>query len=142
MDSDSTFSVNEPGVISEVIEGEAIILNFESGTYYSLNDSFQLLWQGIGEGLPLARLTTTLKARYPDAGDDLQDQVTAAIQQLLDEQLIVASPRSPAEQIEATSEEAKAYQAPQLHKYTDLQELLLLDPIHDVDESGQAISNG
>jgi hypothetical protein len=29
-----------------------------------------------------------------------------------------------------------AYEAPKLSAYTDMQELLLLDPIHEVDESG------
>ncbi len=30
----------------------------------------------------------------------------------------------------------KSFEAPILHKFTDMQELLLLDPIHEVDETG------
>ena len=33
-------------------------------------------------------------------------------------------------------EPQEGFVAPQLHKYTDMQELLLLDPIHDVDQEG------
>jgi hypothetical protein len=31
---------------------------------------------------------------------------------------------------------AQPYQEPKLGKYTDMQELLLLDPVHEVDEAG------
>ena len=31
---------------------------------------------------------------------------------------------------------AGEYQAPSLEKYSDLQDLLLIDPIHEADESG------
>ena len=32
--------------------------------------------------------------------------------------------------------ERLSFEAPILHKYTDMQDLLLLDPIHEVDEAG------
>jgi hypothetical protein len=35
--------------------------------------------------------------------------------------------------------EKKHFVAPCLHKYTDMQELLLIDPIHDVDDYGWPI---
>lgn len=46
----NTFRMNEPYVIAEEIDGEAIILNFESGTYYSLNESAALIWRAIQAG--------------------------------------------------------------------------------------------
>ena len=60
MKPEETFCINEPGVISEVIEGEAIVLNFESGTYYSLNDSYLALWEGIARGVPAGDLPAHL----------------------------------------------------------------------------------
>ncbi|MFT4519072.1 MAG: hypothetical protein ACI9JM_001463 [Halioglobus sp.] len=142
MQPSTTFSINEPGVISEVIEGEAIILNFESGTYYSLNGSLQLLWEGITQGVNFGQLETLLTAHYPDINDNPGDQIEKAIRQLLEEQLVVVSDRGPAEPAVVASGSGQDYQPPQLQKYTDLQELLLLDPIHDVDASGQSTANG
>jgi len=143
MHPDTTFCVNEPGVIAEVIEGEAIILDFASGTYYSLNASFQYLWEGLVRGLSLSRLQILMRARYPGAGDGLEEQVRSAVGQLLVENLVVASQRSPAiaSAVEAIAT-APDYQPPRLHKYTDLQELLLLDPIHDIDAAGQPLTRG
>ena len=36
---ETTLEVNEPSVISETIDGETIIINLASGTYYSLKDA-------------------------------------------------------------------------------------------------------
>lgn len=144
MDADSRFSVNEPGVISEVIEGEAIVLNFASGTYYSMNQSLQLLWDAVSRGLSRAQVETLLAQRYADAGEGLAQDIDAALEQLLAEQLlIVAHPADAAgadAQTDTGAGEPDAYETPRLQKYTDLQELLLLDPIHDVDETGRAIT--
>jgi len=35
-----------------------------------------------------------------------------------------------------TSAERPPFTKPELHKFTDMQDLLLFDPIHEVDESG------
>lgn len=35
--SNTPFRVNSPSVIGEVLDGEAIIVNLDSGAYYSLN---------------------------------------------------------------------------------------------------------
>jgi coenzyme PQQ synthesis protein D (PqqD) len=146
MDADTSFRVNEPGVISEVIEGEAIVLNFASGTYYSMNHSLQLLWEGMTQGLSKTQLATLLEAHYPDAGGSLAQDVESALGLLVAEELIVANDDAAGGDPQAVTAVDKspgnktAYEAPQIQKYTDLQELLLLDPIHDVDEAGQAFT--
>ena len=85
MKPEETFCINEPGVISEVIEGEAIVLNFESGTYYSLNDSYLALWEGIARGVPAGDLPAHLAQRYPGTAADFAGDVEHALRQLLDE---------------------------------------------------------
>jgi hypothetical protein len=144
MDADTKFRINEPGVISEVIEGEAIVLNFASGTYYSMNHSLQLLWDGVNRGLSRAQVEALFRERYADAGDNLAEDIDAALEQLVAEQLLVVADAAQATDADEATEEAAddtpAYETPVLQKYTDLQELLLLDPIHDVDETGRAIT--
>lgn len=144
MEADNRFRINEPGVISEVIEGEAIVLNFASGTYYSMNHSLQLLWDGVNHGLSRAQAEELLRARYADAGDSLAGDVDTALDQLIAEQLLVVADAGQAPDADASPDDAAkdtpAYETPRLQKYTDLQELLLLDPIHDVDETGQVIA--
>jgi hypothetical protein len=130
------YRVNEPHVISEVIEGEVIILNFESGTYYSLNESGMIVWQLILAGCGRNELLVQLKQRYADGTAVSQPDLEALLQQLENEALIVPAHSSgthPDAHIMSTS---GPYEIPQLEKFTDLQSLLLLDPIHDVDAMG------
>src|SRR6185295_12732105 len=47
---DDSYCVNEPSVISEVIDGETIVLNFDSGHYYSFNGSASEIWQHVAAG--------------------------------------------------------------------------------------------
>jgi len=73
--------------------------------------------------------------------------VESALGLLLAEQLIVANDDAMGGDLQAVTAvdespgDRTVYEAPQIQKYTDLQELLLLDPIHDFDESGQAITS-
>ena len=36
----------------------------------------------------------------------------------------------------APADAARVFEAPRLEKYTDMQDLVLLDPVHEVDEQG------
>jgi hypothetical protein len=132
----SAFRVNEPHVISEVIEGEVIILNFEQGSYYSLNESGMAVWQGILDGLGRNDLLRLLARRYDCVEATLERDLSQLLKTLEEEQLIVQN-AGPANTITMDAEGSRStYVKPHLDKFTDLQDLLLLDPIHDVDEAG------
>ena len=38
------FEVNSPAVVSEVIDGEAVIMNLKSGNYFSIQNSGAVIW--------------------------------------------------------------------------------------------------
>lgn len=139
MSEASTYRANEPAVISEVIEGEAIILNFESGCYYNLNDSARAIWQDLLAGLVPDLIAERQARRYGLESALLADDVAELVEELLLEQLIVPLESSAAGESPIESETTE-YVKPALEKFTDLQELLLLDPIHDVDESGRLLT--
>lgn len=133
---EETFRLNEPHVIAEEIDGEAIILNFESGTYYSLNESALAIWRSMQAGYPSSAILVQWKKRYQGDEHLIVTDFAAFLQQLQEEQLIV--PAAPSTVCATLSLEADSapYERPALQKFTDLQNLLLLDPIHDVDEMG------
>lgn len=135
MNHPETFRINEPHVIAEEIEGEAIILNFESGTYYSLNESAMLIWRSIQAGYPSVAIVDQWQECYQADRKQVAAEFDGFMQQLLAEQLIVPAPQStpvaPIPTVDGTP-----YERPILNKFTDLQNLLLLDPIHEVNEMG------
>lgn len=131
-----TFRINEPHVISEEIEGEAIILNFDSGTYYSLNNTAMGIWGLIQTGYPCSLILSQLTKSYAAHGEQVTADFDLFLQQLQKEQLIVPTAPSTRSAAPSPVTDGTAYERPILNKFTDLQNLLLLDPIHDVDEMG------
>lgn len=133
------YRVNQPAVIAEVIDNEAIIVNLDSGAYYSLRGSACLIWEMLARQMAVPTVVQDLSQRFADTPDAIQAGVDALVADLLGEQLLV-----PADG-DATLAELPAipgngdrlpFETPVLEKYTDMAELLLLDPIHDVDAAG------
>lgn len=134
----SAYRINTPHVISETIDDEVIILNFESGCYYSLNSSGMAVWAYLQEGRSEGEILVKLRQRFPDADEGVANDLSEILKQLVAELLIVPSEDVTSPEPGSDKESTTLYTKPTLEKFTDLQQLLLLDPIHDVDESGWA----
>ncbi len=83
--------------------------------------------------------------RYDAPRPVVEPAVTRFVERLLEEALLVAANGDgPAAAAPARAERRRArlVREPRLDKYTDMQELLLLDPIHEVDERGWPNSLG
>jgi len=142
MDEDR-YCVNEPSVISEVVDGETIVLNFENGHYYSFNPSASAIWGCVCAGSPDASVTEWVAQRFGVDPAAIATEVADFLRSLEDERLIRRAaagegggiiPQTAA--AVAPGEPIAAFSAPSFDKFTDMEELLLLDPIHEVGESG------
>jgi len=134
----SIYRINVPSVVSETIDGEVIIINLEAGYYYSVDSAAGVqIWSWLEAGQSFDTILSALLDRYAASADSLRAALSSFIDQLTNEGLIVpdASALSSAA-IPAHDGATRAFQAPMLQKFTDMQDLLLLDPIHEVDESG------
>ena len=139
MQGDS-YCVNEPSVISEVIDGETIVLNFESGHYYSFNPTASEIWLRVTVGHPVAAATECVARRFAVDPATIRAEVESFVRRLHEENLIrpatgetVAPPAAVAE---GTDDATAPFSSPSFEKFTDMEELLLLDPIHEVSDSG------
>jgi hypothetical protein len=56
-----------PGVVSEVLDGEAVVLHADSGVYFSLNRSATRMWQLLCELGDAERICSALELEF-DAG--------------------------------------------------------------------------
>jgi hypothetical protein len=136
--------INEPTIVHENIDGETVILNLDSGSYYSVVDAGADIWGYIEKGAPVSEILPLIRANYECTQADEENAVNSFISQLQLEGLVIAVdekssssllPQNWKEQI--TAREIKAvFNAPVLSKYTDMQDLLILDPIHEVDATG------
>ncbi|MPZ48113.1 MAG: PqqD family peptide modification chaperone [Dehalococcoidia bacterium] len=137
IDLDSSFVVNERDVVAETIDGEALILNLKTGIYYSVDGAGAGIWEDVTRRLSARQIAARMSAEYAVETGVAQEAVLGFISELQAEELIIADGMTAV----ATAASAVAaagsatFVKPSLHKYTDMQELLLLDPIHEVDET-------
>jgi hypothetical protein len=123
----SVYSIHRKKVSHDLLEGEVIAIHFETGAYYSLRGTATQLWEKLASPISPERLATFF------TGDSqvVTDQVRIFLDDLTKDDLLIKE--------EATDTgpngtgEWGSFVEPQVEKYTDMQDLLLADPIHDVE---------
>jgi hypothetical protein len=119
---------NRPDVLDEVFDGEAVLVNLGTGRYFALSSAGTAVWAALGKG-----------AEWPDVlaavpGDERV--LLDFAHQLADEQLVTVEGDLPDRPDPADLPEGWEDGAPRMDVFTDMQDLLLLDPIHDVNLDG------
>lgn len=137
--SELRYRVNEPGVVYELFDDEVVVVNLDNGYYYSLEREAADIWRGLGAGLTVDELPTELARRYQGEAATMSLEVGKFVEQLVGEGLIAptqeGSNRDGVESL-LSADGTRTFMAPKLACFTDMQALLLLDPIHEVDASG------
>ena len=134
------YRVNGPNFASEVIDGEAVIINLEKGVYYSLRGAGAEIWTALKAGTSAARVRQQLLVRYE--GDPVE--ITSALDDLIGEMekegILVAAPATnePEEvvAIDRPTGDRPPFQRTILERFNDMEAILMLDPIHEVDQTG------
>jgi hypothetical protein len=124
--------IQQPPVSHECIDGEVVIINMQSGSYYSLLDFGAAVWQAIVAGTAQEALLARVAASYPQ--EEHAREETAAFLTALERDGLVDLSAAPESMSEAPL--PATYATPRLETFTDLQDLLMLDPIHEVDAAG------
>lgn len=115
--------VNRPDVIDDDFGGEAVVMHLGTGRYYSFNKSATQVWARLAE--PRVFDEVAASCAQPDA-------VTTFLTALVTEGLIVADDDSTASPITPDDGIIDLTEPPAFDAFDDMQDLLLLDPVHDV----------
>ena len=136
------YTLNSPAVASEIIDGEAVIMDLQSGKYFSTAASGAVIWSGVEDRLSVDQICQRLTAEYSLSAADAEAAADAFLAELLRHALIRAADSAPSTSVAAAPGEGhrRSFTTPVLNVYSDMQDLLLLDPIHDVDEVGWPIA--
>jgi hypothetical protein len=137
--------LNEPDVVHEVIDDELVLLDLRSGTYFSGNRTATVLLEALLAHPDVTVLLDAAGSATPDSRGVVEEAVTY----LLAEGVLRPSPSGalPPGSLPpgasapdaATIEELVRLLAdapPVFEKFTDMRDILLLDPVHDVGERG------
>jgi hypothetical protein len=109
------------------------VINLESGKYYSVNSSGSAIWKLMDAGWsPAAAASHLLDSA---ASEESREQVFAFWAKMLDEGLIAPDPDPKGDHRDDVPA-AGPWSTPSLAVFSDMQDLFLLDPIHDVDDAG------
>jgi hypothetical protein len=140
VDSAHFYRVASSNVIRETFDDESVIVNLDTGVYYSLQGTASSIWEMVEEGHSEEAVYERLARRYSGPAESIREACQLFLRQLIEERLIVEIPRAdgdrPAAPDSAPETAAVAFIPPSLAKFSDMQELLLLDPIHETDETG------
>ena len=130
-----------PWVTHERLDDEVIAINLETGAYYALDEVAADCWVLSAAGGEIDELVGAVTARYEVAESQARSDITTFLEQLVAEGLVVTGEGELAPPVPLAPLPAKKpYGAPAVQKYDDLEDLLLLDPIHEVDEAGWPVA--
>jgi hypothetical protein len=124
--------VNSGMVVHETIDGETILIHMGTGTYYSVDGAGSDIWNLAAVGNPEPAIATEIAGRYQIDVELAARSVSALVAELLEEELLRSTQDEEVQPLEL-SDPSNAFAEPVLHKYTDMQEFMLVDPLHDVD---------
>src|SRR5689334_5661111 len=85
----TTYRINTPTIVSEIIDGETVIINLDTGTYYSFDNISTVIWQLVEQHMPTEQVTQALAQRYTGDFAEIERATTQFIDKLLQEKLII-----------------------------------------------------
>ena len=116
------FRLNSPAVVFDASADDTVIINLVSGRYFRLNAASSLAWNAL-----LASGSRDAFVASAGNAPELAASVDSMIEALTAENLIVPAGETTAE---ATS---WAFAGFSLESFSDLEDILGLDPIHEAD---------
>ncbi|HQT21200.1 MAG: hypothetical protein B7Y05_05185 [Polynucleobacter sp. 24-46-87] len=126
------YEINSPHVISESLGGETVIINLQTGTYHNLNGNSSRVWQALTRPVDLDTLVDAVRCAPPvQERPDLQRALAFFLESLLAQELVRIAIKP--EQVESLDVIDLSSLELICESYTDMQDLLGLDPIHEVD---------
>ena len=128
----STYIANSNGIFSEKFENESVIVNLNIGNYYNVRNIGSNIWESLQEGASISKLITDLAEFYKIDSTTITNDINNFVNLLKEEKLIIDHTNDNNYKIDLTTL-PKDYTSPKLEVFSDLQEMFLLDPVHDAD---------
>lgn len=141
MEGSARFCIYDKNIISDVFGEEVVLVNLESGMYFSLRTTATQVWIRLQNNYSVDEIIVELEKLYEVPNEELSKQTNDLIGELIDKKLIRLSDATEKNPVAINENHQKGNFSPLvLEVFSDMQEILLLDPVHDVDKAGWPIS--
>lgn len=128
VDDDTRLETNDSEVAAKAYDDEVVLMHLGSGVYASIECLGALVWEAIEKRHSLRETADVLAAHYDvEPAQALRDVHTLAAQLLAERLVRTATATEPSGAI-AAPVARRAYAAPCLIIYRDMEDLLALDP--------------
>jgi hypothetical protein len=132
------YTTDQDRIVAEVLEGEVMVVNLANGYYYVLEGTGADLWSLLAHGSTVAEATAAMTRRYAATPAEIETAVIDFVNQLVTEDLLdpagdevaAAAPDG-----SDTGDGLAPFTLPAMYKYTDMANLVQMDPIRDFEES-------
>lgn len=126
------YKLNDERMFFDMSEDQAIVIDSASGTYYAMNMLASFVFDYLTKGADIEALAAAIR-KLPDCPEDIQPRLEGFVARLLAHEILVAE----ANEFEGTIEAAPLWFMEGtefvLDSYQDMADLILADPVHDVD---------
>ncbi len=126
------YKLNESKMFADVTNNVALIINSETGIYYAMNNCGSLIFQAITEGCSVQSIVEFLK-KIEGCPLDIEQKIKSFTDELLQKEIIIEGETSSKMPVFDESKIKQDNFEMKVLEYADAQEMLLADPIHEVD---------
>ena len=128
--------INRSGISMERLDGEVVIISFETGKYFNTNGPAADLLYLIEQGIPQEKWESVLANAFQNFHLNL-GEIEKFLKQAFDERIVITGASHSKTDINLPSDYKRGeWSAPQLSVFDDLADLLLVDPIHETSTEG------
>ena len=132
MEMTKYYFLDQTNLSCEDFGGEMVAINFDTGKYYGLSETALAIWNLLMRPRTEAELIEALNQQFEAEEHDVAVNTHAFLEILNGENLLIISEVDTAAE-QAVKAEKSTFTVPGLEVYSDLQELIMLDPVHDAD---------
>jgi hypothetical protein len=125
----------------ERLDDEVIAIDLESGAYFALDDVAADCWSILAAGGTVDAAVDATVAHFDVPPETVRNDVERFVNELVRVRLLAPVDREPVPVAPPrAAKPTREYRAPRIERFDDLEELLVLDPIHEVDEAGWPVT--
>jgi len=143
MNNKQIYTINEPEVIYEIFGDEVVAVNLDTGIYFSLRGSAHEIWLSLKSPATINQVLDLILEKFEGNADEIDTHIHEFINRLISLNLIKVCKDAVGIRSQTNPLAIKSvFLPPEIDIFSDMQDILLLDPVHDVDESGWPILKG
>ncbi len=127
------YKLNEEKMFFDVADGQAIAINYVTGIYYGSSSLGSWVLDKVVNGGKVEDILANIQS-LPNCPENMKEELDNFISQLKEKEIIIESEESTDAGKDAISEEALSDGfVLNLEEFDEVQDLILADPVHDVD---------